>query len=306
MIFAYGCANLLQSVAARRTQRCHSLHPSFLLRLCNQRVYLFGVMFQLIGFTLAFFARRELPLFLVQASVTAGLGVMALLGVLFLRWRLPRAEIGLLALLGLGIGALVIAAKPGVARHLTAGGFTVLIAVLVAIGVLGFFAARLHGTVGTVTLGSLAGLAFGAAAVDSRALAGTRHLLPFVVTHPLLYLLFAHALLGQMLLGMAMQRGPTTVAVAAMDAASTAPAAIIGLALLGDQIEPGQQWLAALGFVCTLGAVLGLARYAQPQHVTRMARSARSWPAGNVYPLPARTSGLLTARMVAPRADTAA
>src|SRR5262249_57614727 len=109
VVVAWGCGNLLQSVAARRTQRCHSLHPSFLLRLCNQRVYLFGVMFQLIGFTLAFFARRELPLFLVQASVTAGLGVMALLGVLFLRWRLPRAEIGLLALLGLRISALVVA-----------------------------------------------------------------------------------------------------------------------------------------------------------------------------------------------------
>jgi drug/metabolite transporter (DMT)-like permease len=264
-----------------------------------------GIMFQLIGFTLAFFARRELPLFLVQASVAAGLGVMALLGVLFMRWRLARTEIGLLALLGGGIGALVFAAKPGVAHHLHAAGFTILVAALVVIGVLGFFAARLHGTVGSLTLGSLAGLAFGAAAVDSRALAGARHL-SFVVTHPLLYLLFAHALLGQMLLGMAMQRGPTTVAVAAMDAASTAPAAIIGLALLGDQIEPGRQWIAALGFVVTLGAVLGLARYAQPQHVTRAAVASRSWPANATYPLPARTSGHLSPRMVAPPVDTAA
>ncbi len=89
MIFVYGCANLLQSIAATRTQRCHSMQPTLLLRLCNQRIYLLGVGFQLTGFALAFFARRELPLFLVQASVAAGLGVMAILGVVFLKWRLP-------------------------------------------------------------------------------------------------------------------------------------------------------------------------------------------------------------------------
>jgi len=265
MIFAYGCANLLQSVAARRTQCCHSLQPTLLLRLANQRIYLYGVGFQLLGFGLAFFARRELPLFLVQASVAAGVGVMALMGCLFLRWRLPRAEIGLLALLGLGIGSLVFAARPAIAHRLSPIGFALLVAVLVAIGVLGFFAARLRGTLGAAALGSLAGLAFGAAAVDSRALAGAHHW-SHVVLSPLLYLLFAHGLLGQLLVGMAMQRGTTTVAVASMDAAATVPAAVIGLALLGDQIWPGRQWLAALGFVVTLVAVLGLARYAQPQH----------------------------------------
>jgi hypothetical protein len=65
---------------------------------------------------------------------------------------------------------------------------------------------------------------------------------------------------------MAMQRGSTTAAVAAMDAASAVPAAIIGLLFLGDKIEPGKEWLAGLGFALTLGAVLGLTRYAEPQH----------------------------------------
>jgi hypothetical protein len=263
------------------------MQPKLLLRLCNQRIYLLGVGCQLTGFTLAFFARRELPLFLVQASVAAGLGVMAILGVVFLKWRLPRAEIGLLALLGLGIGALVISAKPAVARHLTPAGFAMLLAVLVAIGILGFFAARLRGSVGSAALGSLAGLAFGAAAVDSRALAAAHHW-SMVVTHPLLYLLFAHALLGQLLLGMAMQRGPITVAVAAMDAAATAPAAVIGLALLGDQIWPGRQWVAALGFVCTLVAVLGMARYAQPQRTARKALVPEPRAAGMTSQGPSR------------------
>ena len=85
--------------------------------------------------------------------------------------------------------------------------------------------------------------------------------------NPLLYLLFAHALVGQLLLGMAMQRGSTTAAVAAMDAAATAPAAIIGLrhARRPDLARPAVARRASVSR-CTLVAVIGLTRFAQPQH----------------------------------------
>jgi hypothetical protein len=65
-----------------------------------------------------------------------------------------------------------------------------------------------------------------------------------VVADPLLYALIAHAIVGQLLIGPAMQRGPTTAAAAAMDAAGAVPAAIIGIAPLGDEIWPGREWLA--------------------------------------------------------------
>jgi hypothetical protein len=189
---------------------------------------------------------------------------MAILGVAILKWRLPRSEILLLGLLGLGVGGLVVSAKPGVSRPIDYVGVIVLAGVFGLIAVSGVFAVRLRGVRGSVALGSLAGLSFGAAAIDSRALAGL-HDWSAIALNPLLYLLFAHSLLGQLLLAMAMQRGSTTAAVAAMDAASTAPAAIIGLSMLGDQIWPGRQWIAAIGFTFTLVAVIGLARFAQPQ-----------------------------------------
>ncbi len=265
MIVAYGVANLLQSVAAARTTRERRFHPSLLWRLATHRAYLPGVGCQVVAFVLAFLARRELPLFLVQASVAAGLGVTALLGVLRLKWRLPAAEVALLAALGLGIAGLIVAAEPAPSRPLDLGAELALTAALLVIGVAGFFTVRLHGAPGSVALGSLAGLAFGAAAVASRPLANVTNLHSFV-TEPLLYLLVAHSLIGQLLLGLAMQRGSTTAAVAAMDAASAVPAAVIGLVLLGDRIWPGREWLATLGFLVTLGAVLGLSRYAEPQH----------------------------------------
>jgi hypothetical protein len=283
MIVAYGVANLLQSVAAARTSLHHTFDPGLLVRLCSHRPYLVGLGCQLLGFVLAFLARRDLPLFLVQASVAAGLGVTALLGVGLLRWRLPPAEIALLGLLVLGIAALVLSARPAPARPLGATGVLVLMAALGVISVAGVFAVRLHGSVGSVALGGLAGLAFSAAAVAARPLAAVPEA-GRLLTHPLLFLLIAHSLVGQLLLGLAMQRGSTTAAVAAMDAAGAVPAAIIGLLLLGDRIWPGREWLAGIGFLVTLAAVIGLTRYAVPQHHHATSRTSRTSPTRTALP----------------------
>jgi drug/metabolite transporter (DMT)-like permease len=265
MIAAYGVANLLQSVAAARTTVHHTFDPSLLVRLASQRTYVLGLVCQVLGFVLAFLARRDLPLFLVQASVAAGLGVTALLGVLLLKWCLPAAEVVLLGLLLAGITALVLSAQPAHSRRLGTAGVIVLAVAVLVIAVLGWFAVRLHGALGSVVLGSLAGIGFSAAAIAARPLAA-EHTLSGFFGHPLLYLLVAHSLVGQLLLGLAMQRGSTTAAVAAMDAAGAVPAAIVGLLLLGDRIHPGREWLAAVGFIVTLGSVIALTRYAEPQH----------------------------------------
>lgn len=264
MIGMYGVANLLQSIAAANTAAHETLDPKLLVRLARHRTYILGLLCQLCGFILAFLARRDLPLFLVQSSVAAGLGVTAMLGVLLLKWRLPKVEIGMLVALCAGLTCLVIAAEPHPSRQLSIGGVIALALVLAVLAVAGFFAARLHGAPGSVGLGALAGIAFGAAAVASRPLANIASLERFV-TDPLLYLLIAHSLVGQLLLGLAMQRGSTTAAVAAMDAAGAVPAAVVGLLLLEDKVWPGREWLAAAGFLVTLAAVVGLTRYAEPQ-----------------------------------------
>jgi len=274
MIGAYGVANLLQSVAAAKTTAHSTLDPKLLVRLARHHTYVLGLLCQLLGFILAFAARRDLPLFLVQSAVAAGLGVTAVLGVLTLKWRLPRAEVGLLVALGAGLTALVLSAEPHPSRQLGLAGVIGLLIVLVGLGAAGFFAARIHGVPGSVALGALAGIGFGAAAVASRPLANV-HSADQFITDPLLYLLIAHSVVGQLLLGLAMQRGSTTAAVAAMDAAGAVPAAIIGLLLLGDQITPGREWVAALGFVVTLFSVIGLTFFAEPQHHHQIAGKHR-------------------------------
>ena len=256
---------LLQSIAATRTASNQTIDPGFLLRLFGHRTYLFGLGCQILGFFLALAARRDLPLFLVQSAVTAGLCVTALLGVVLLKWRLPLAEVLLLGLVVVGITALAASAKPGHAEPLDHRGIIALVAFWGVVAGVSVFAGRVQGVPGSVVLGSLAGLCFAAAAIAARPLAAAHTITEFV-TNPLLYLVIAHSLLGQLLLGLAMQRGSTNAAVAAMDAAGAIPAAIIGLLLLGDQIRPGLEWLAATGFVITLGAVIALTRYAETQH----------------------------------------
>jgi drug/metabolite transporter (DMT)-like permease len=280
MIAAYGVANLLQSIAAARTDVQEGFNPRLLLSLGKRKTYLVGLCCQFAGFLLAFLARRDLPLFLVQAAVAAGLGVTTLLGVFVLKWRLPKAEVVLLGALCGGLAGLVISARPNPSRQLGLAGDIGLAVVLVLVGVLGVFAARLQGSHGSVALGSLAGVAFSAAAVASRPLAGVHSLHQFM-SDPLLYLLVTHSVVGQLLLGMAMQRGSTTSAVAAMDAAAAVPAAAVGLLLLGDEIHPGREWLAAAGFLVTLAAVIGLSFYAEPQHHHQQARRRVTVAAGS-------------------------
>jgi hypothetical protein len=270
MIGMYGMANLLQSVAAARTAAHNTLDPKLLVRLARHKTYVAGLLCQMLGFILAFLARRDLPLFLVQSSVAAGLGVTVVLGVLVLKWRLPKAEIGLLVLLCAGLASLVIAAEPHPSRQLGIAGVVFLLVVLAALAPAGYFAAKLRGVPGSVGLGALAGIAFASAAVASRPLANV-HSLERFITDPLLFLLVGHSVVGQLLLGLAMQRGSTTAAVAAMDAAAAVPAAIVGLLFLGDQMTPGREWLAAGGFLVTLASVIGLTFFAEPQHHHEMA-----------------------------------
>jgi hypothetical protein len=267
-ILLYGVANFLQSVAAERVDVHASLHPSLLLRLVGHKTYVIGLSCQLFAFLFAFLARKDLPLFLVQTAVAGGLGVTVVLGVLFLKWRHPPAEIALLITLALGLTALILSAEVSPSRALDTTEVVILALTVPVIGLTGRLAGRLHGAPGSVALGSLAGLSFGAVAIASRPLANADNLGAFF-TNPLLYILLAHTAVGQLLLGLAMQRGSTTAAVAAMDAAAAIPPSIVGLLLLGDRIEPGRQWLAGLGFVLALGSVLMLTRYAEPQHHVR-------------------------------------
>ncbi|WP_187369675.1 hypothetical protein [Fodinicola acaciae] len=261
----YGFANFLQAIAATSERGSTRVGARMLFRLATHRTYLAGILCQFLGFVFAFFARADLPLFLVQSAAAGGLGLTTLLGVMILKWRLPSVEVVLLGGLAFGLVALVISAGPSPSEPLNVFEVVLLAGTAVGIALLGRPASRLRGSEGAVALGSLSGLGFSAAAIASRPLAGHDTILQFV-GDPLLYIVVVNSIIGQVLLAAAMQRGATTAAVASMEAATAVPAAFFGVVLLGDKIRPGLTWLAVLGFVVTLTSVLLMTRFSSEQH----------------------------------------
>lgn len=277
-VAAYGFGNFLQAVAAANQRKNLKLSPKLLLQMATHRSYLVGLTCQLLGFAFAFLARADLPLFLVQASASGALGLTALLGVLVLKWRLPAIELILLGTLTFGILALILSAEQSPSEPLGVIEVVLLAVVAVAIAILGRYASRRRGTEGSVALGGLAGLGFGAAAIASRPLAGADSIGDFL-TNPLLYIMVVNSITAQLLLAASMQRGSTNAAVASMDVGNSVPPAIFGLVLLGDRIAPDREWLALVGFVLAIGSVLLLTKYASDQHAG----------APGDYPVPVRS-----------------
>ncbi len=242
----YGFANFLQAIAATSERGTTRFGVRTLFRLATHRTYVAGILAQFLGFVCAFFARADLPLFLVQSAAAGGLGLTTLLGVLILKWRLPTIELVLLGMLAFGLLALILSAEQSPSEPLNLFEVVLLAGTAIGIALMGRLASRQRGSEGAVALGSLAGLGFSAAAIASRPLAGHDSVLAFV-SDPLLYIVIVNSIIGQVLLAAAMQRGSTTAAVASMEAATAVPAAFFGVVLLGDKIAPGRTWLRGPG-----------------------------------------------------------
>lgn len=260
---AYAVGLLAQTVAARRAERRDRLDPGLLGRLATDRLYLFGFTAQVLGFVLAFLARADLPLFLVQAGASSAVGIAAVLGAVLLGWRMRGAEIAVLVVIAAGLLLLVGAAVPSPSHDI---GPTLALSLLVTLAVtvvLAVPAARLTGPRGAVALGVLGGVAFAVLAIASRPLAsGPLVELPF---EPLFWLMVLAAVVGQSLLAAALQRGSTTATMASMDAINVVLASVVGLFALGDQIAAGRTGWVILGLGLVVGGVIAMTAVAKPQ-----------------------------------------
>ncbi len=257
----YGAGSVLQSTSARRIPAAGHLDPRLVVRLARQAPYLAGLGLDLVGWLLSLVAVRSLPLFAVQAILTASVGVTALLATVFLRIRPDRAQIRALVTLGLGVVLLAVTAQPGHPQPVAATS-----AILIALAALPVALAcvqagrTLSGDRAALALGALSGLAFGGTALCARAFADD-HTLLAVIDDPLSWALPVYAALGMTAFGTALQSGSVTLAMAGQAAAETVAPAIIGLALLGDHARPGGAPIAVAGFALTVSAAAWLAAH---------------------------------------------
>jgi drug/metabolite transporter (DMT)-like permease len=254
---SYAVGIVAQTVAARRAERRSGVDVGLLARLAGDRVYLLGFGAQCVGFVLAFLARADLPLYLVQAGAMSAVGIAAVLGAALMRWKVRIPEIGALAVIAAGLVLLVGAAEPGPAVEPSAATGLGLLALLGVTTVLAVPVSRLAGGRGALAFGLLAGVAFAVLAIASRPLAdGPLRELPF---EPLAWLMVTAAVIGQALLAAALQRGSTTAVMASMDSTSVLLASVAGLSLLGDRIVDGRALWVAGGLALVLAGVLVMA-----------------------------------------------
>jgi hypothetical protein len=266
----YGTGIVAQSVAARRADR-RGAGLGLLARLATDRLYQLGFASQVGGFVLAFLARAELPLYLVQAGSSCAIGLATAFGVLALGWRVRPVEVAMLGVLAAGLVLLVTASVPSAAHDIPAGLGSVLLGLPLLVGLV---ASRVCRTGSTLFLALLAGSAFAVVAISGRSLADEP--LSELPLNPLAWLMLLAALLGQACMSLALARGSATSTVAAMDAATTVLTSVVGITALGDRVAPGREWSVVLGLTLVVVGVLVLSSTARvpPVVAPRPAREA--------------------------------
>ncbi|GAA3032307.1 hypothetical protein GCM10010448_12920 [Streptomyces glomeratus] len=257
----FGTATVLQAVAARAAGTGGGGEAALLLRALRQWRYLAGLALDGLGFLLQIAALRSLPIYAVGAALASSLAVTAVVGTRLLGVRLTGSEgaaVGVvcagLALLGLASGA------EGDRAGSTALKYTML-AVAVAVLVLGAAGGRLPGRGRSLVLGLGAGFGFGVVEVAVRLIDG---LTPSaLLTNPAVYALLLGGGAAFLLLTTALERGSVTVATAGLVVGETVGPATVGVVWLGDRTREGLTWLAVLGFCVAVAGALLLARFGE-------------------------------------------
>lgn len=244
----YALGVVAQSVASRRADGGLG-GLGLLARLARDRLYLLGFAGQVAGFALAFFARAELPLYLVQAGSSCAVGLATLFGVLVLGWRVRPVEVAVLVVMALGLVLLVAAATPSTAHDVPPTAALVLFGLPLAL-----LAVAQRRVRAVVPLAAFAGLAFAVVAMTSRTIADEP--VPTLPLNALAWLMVAAALVGQSYLALGLRRGSATSTVATMDATTVVVTSVVGIAALGDRVTPGREWWVVLGVGLVVTGVL--------------------------------------------------
>jgi hypothetical protein len=266
----YGASAVLQAAAVARSGRTDV--GGLLGRLAVDPRYLVGLALVAAGFLLSVVAIRALPLFVVQAGRASSLGVTAVLAAVFLGSRLHRAEQLALGGVGVGLVAVALAAAPqGPAVVSVAVRWVVLAAAVLVVG--STVAASRSGPSPRAAglLATLAGSSFGLLALAARVLGPVS--LPDVLLDPSAYAAGIAGLGGLLGGALALQRGTVVAVTTTMVATEAAVGSLLGL-LVGDRPAEGLGWLAAVGFVGTVGCALLLARFGVPDAEVAVAEVA--------------------------------
>lgn len=268
LIAALAClgSGLGSAMEAFGVHRAATTHPTAratdLGPLLRTPLYVGGLTVDVLGSVCTVTALQYLPLFLVQAIVAASVGVTAVVMAVTGRPVGRRAWIALGASL-IGLALLASSAQPNDGPMLDTVWQWLLLASAVPLAGLGLLTRRRSGRATSVLFGLLAGVAFSVVSISARGLD-----LPeppwMVVRMPSVWAIAVLGILGTVFFARGLQHGRVTVVAAVTFTTETVLPAAVGLLFLGDEIRPGREPLAMIGFAIAVVAAMFLARFAAP------------------------------------------
>lgn len=254
-------AAILQSIGARRVAATAHLDPRLLWRLLRSAPYAAGLALDGASSGFTYTALRTVPIFVVQSLGAANLTLVALVAMVVLQVRLTVLDWVAIGGVVTGLLLLLTSARAGPPAQATGwAGWWLLAAVLALLIGAYLGSGRMRGP---ALPGLLAGLSFGSAAVGARLL-GRAGSPSMILASPASYAVVLAGLSGLLLYATALQRGSVTVVSASSIVGQTLLPSVVGWLALGDQVRPGAQPLAVLGFVLAVSGAIALARHAHP------------------------------------------
>lgn len=257
--FGYGIGSVLQSVGARRAT--HAAGVTGVALIAVQLPYALGLATDVVAFVANVVALQQLPLFLVQAILTASVGVTAVIAAVrgtHLGWR----DWTSLAVLGAGLVLLSVSANSDHAVQIAPLWRYAILATAILPGALGLLGTRLAGRGSSVAMAFAAGGAYTGVAIAARGLSG-EPLGWALLADPLLWTIAVDGLIGTVFFALALQRGSVTSVTAITFMVEMVVPSIVGLLLFGDSVYPGYRVAATLGFGLAIAGTISLVRFAE-------------------------------------------
>jgi drug/metabolite transporter (DMT)-like permease len=255
----YGAGSVLQSVGAKRT--AHVAGVTGIALIMVQLPYLVGLGLDGIAFLANVVALQQLPLFLVQSILTASVGVTALIA--FFRgapmtWRNWTS----LGVLGVGLVLLSLTAATETAVRVSPRSEWLILGSVALPVIIGLLGLRLPGRISSLVLALAAGLAWTGVAIAARGI-GARAFGWSLLENPLLWAIVVQGVIGMAFFSLALQRGVVTAVTAITFVVEMIVPSAVGLVLFHDQVDPGTDPWAVLGFGLAIGGTVSLMRFAE-------------------------------------------
>ena len=260
----YGVASTVQAVVAQSTRDDkHGVDPRLLVRLLGQWKYLASLALDIVGLAAQIVALRSLPLFLVQAALSASIAVTAVLAVKWFGVRLSGTEWSAVAVVCGGLALLGLSAESEGAGQGSWSFHWWLLGASVVLAGVGALVGKLPDQQRTPLLGLVSGLEFACIGLALRVIPNFDILK--LLTDPATYTVAVAGCVAGLFYASALQRGGVVTATAMMLVGETIPAAALGVWLLGDHARPGWTVAAIAGFVVAVGGACLLARFGEVQ-----------------------------------------